>query len=96
MMAAVTRFAERWLPYAPMITPAFFCHSSYTCSPQTLVNVKATARAAGIKAPPKAHAPPIREYAAAHISQQTQTDTIYGDPEYTRVPFKVWNEYIQS
>jgi 5-methylthioadenosine/S-adenosylhomocysteine deaminase len=51
MMAAVTRFAERWLPYAPMITPAFFCHSPYTCSPQTLVNVKAAARAAGIKAP---------------------------------------------
>jgi 5-methylthioadenosine/S-adenosylhomocysteine deaminase len=57
MMAAVTRFAERWLPYAPMITPAFFCHSSYTCSPQTLVNVKATARAAGIKAAAKSSRP---------------------------------------
>jgi 5-methylthioadenosine/S-adenosylhomocysteine deaminase len=48
MMAAAGRFAERWLPHAPMITPAFFCHSPYTCSPRTLVNVKAAAREAGI------------------------------------------------
>jgi 5-methylthioadenosine/S-adenosylhomocysteine deaminase len=31
-----------------MITPAFFCHSPYTCSPVTLVNVKQVAREAGI------------------------------------------------
>ncbi|HOG11483.1 MAG TPA: amidohydrolase [Smithellaceae bacterium] len=48
MMAAAERFVERWLPHAPMITPAFFCHSPYTCSPRTLVNVKAAAREAGI------------------------------------------------
>ncbi|MBP7138655.1 MAG: amidohydrolase [Syntrophaceae bacterium] len=48
MMAAAGRFVERWLPHAPMITPAFFCHSPYTCSPRTLVNVKAAAREAGI------------------------------------------------
>ncbi len=48
MMAAAGRFVERWLPHTPMITPAFFCHSPYTCSPRTLVNVKAAAREAGI------------------------------------------------
>jgi hypothetical protein len=46
--------------------------------------------------PPKIHDPPIRKYIVVAISQQTQTDTIYGDPEYTRVPFRVWDEYIQS
>ncbi|MFO7570017.1 MAG: amidohydrolase [Smithellaceae bacterium] len=48
MMAAALRFVERWQPFAPMITPAFFCHSPYTCSPQTLVNVKDAAREADI------------------------------------------------
>ena len=48
MMAAADRFVNRWKPYAPMITPAFFCHSPYTCSPATLVNVKQAAREAGI------------------------------------------------
>ncbi len=48
MMAAADRFVNRWKPYAPMITPAFFCHSPYTCSPATLVNVKQAAREADI------------------------------------------------
>jgi 5-methylthioadenosine/S-adenosylhomocysteine deaminase len=48
MMAAADRFVNRWISHAPMITPAFFCHSPYTCSPQTLVNVKTAAREAGI------------------------------------------------
>lgn len=47
-MIAADRFVNRWKPYAPMITPAFFCHSPYTCSPATLVNVKQAAREAGI------------------------------------------------
>ncbi|OGP88585.1 MAG: amidohydrolase [Deltaproteobacteria bacterium RBG_19FT_COMBO_43_11] len=48
MMAAADRFVRRWKPHAPMITPAFFCHSPYTCSPKTLVNVKKAAREEGI------------------------------------------------
>jgi 5-methylthioadenosine/S-adenosylhomocysteine deaminase len=48
MMAAAGRFVKRWQSLAPMITPAFFCHSPYTCSPETLVNVKKAAREAGI------------------------------------------------
>jgi hypothetical protein len=40
--------------------------------------------------PPKIHAPPIREYAAANLQLQTHTDTIYGDAEYTLY------EYIES
>jgi 5-methylthioadenosine/S-adenosylhomocysteine deaminase len=48
MMAAARRFVARWQSHAPMITPAFFCHSPYTCSPATLVNVKEAAREADI------------------------------------------------
>jgi 5-methylthioadenosine/S-adenosylhomocysteine deaminase len=48
MMAAAERFVTRWQSHAPMITPAYFCHSPYTCSPATLVNVKEAAREAGI------------------------------------------------
>ena len=53
--------------------------------------------------PPKAHTPPIREYAAAFggdmlrkpagiatCPRNEHADTIYGDPEYT------WDEYVQS
>jgi len=47
-MAAAERFVTRWQSYAPMITPAYFCHSPYICSPATLVNVKEAAREAGI------------------------------------------------
>jgi 5-methylthioadenosine/S-adenosylhomocysteine deaminase len=48
MMAAAKRFVKRWQPHAPMITPAYFCHSPYTCSPDTLVRVKDAARENGI------------------------------------------------
>ncbi|PKN38817.1 MAG: amidohydrolase [Deltaproteobacteria bacterium HGW-Deltaproteobacteria-2] len=48
MMAAAKRFVKRWQPQAPMITPAYFCHSPYTCSPDTLVRVKDAAREDGI------------------------------------------------
>jgi len=48
MMAAARRFVVRWQSHAPMITPAFFCHSPYTCSPATLVNVKEAARESGL------------------------------------------------
>ena len=48
MMTAAKRFVTRWQSHTPMITPAYFCHSPYTCSPATLVNVKKAAREAGI------------------------------------------------
>ena len=48
MMAAANRFVTRWQSHAPMITPAFFCHSPYTCSPVTLVKVKESTREAEI------------------------------------------------
>lgn len=47
-MAAARRFVKRWQHHAPLITPAYFCHSPYTCSPETLVRVKEDARDAGI------------------------------------------------
>jgi 5-methylthioadenosine/S-adenosylhomocysteine deaminase len=48
MMAAAERFVKHWLPHVPMITPAYFCHSPYTCSPETLVRVKKAARDADV------------------------------------------------
>lgn len=48
MMAKARAFVERWREHAPLITPAYFCHSPYTCSPSTLVTVKNAARESGI------------------------------------------------
>lgn len=48
MMRVAGRFVNRWQPHAPMITPAYFCHSPYTCSPDTLTRVKEDAREKGI------------------------------------------------
>jgi len=47
-MAEAHRFREKWQDEAPLITPAFFCHSPYTCCPDTLITVKNAAREAGI------------------------------------------------
>jgi len=41
-------FIEKWMDVSPLITPAFFCHSPYTCSPETLGSIKEIARNAGI------------------------------------------------
>ena len=49
IISTAERFVRRWKQYAPLVTPAFFCHSAYTCSPQTLVAVKAAARDAGVQ-----------------------------------------------
>ncbi len=48
MMKVAERFVNRWQSYAPLITPAYFCHSPYTCSPDTLRRVKKAAREADI------------------------------------------------
>ena len=42
------RFVERWNDRSPLITPALVCHSPYTCSPETLRNVKAAANRLGV------------------------------------------------
>jgi len=38
------KFLGKWLSERPMITPALFCHSPYTCSPQTIRTIKEAAR----------------------------------------------------
>lgn len=43
-MVAAQRFVNRWFSHTPMITPAYFCHSPYTCSPETLSHVKEASR----------------------------------------------------
>lgn len=48
MMSAADRFVKKWALHAPLVIPAFFCHSPYTCSPETLSTVKTAAREAGI------------------------------------------------
>lgn len=48
MMKVAERFVNRWQSYSPLITPAYFCHSPYTCSPDTLRRVKKAAREADI------------------------------------------------
>ncbi|KQC08602.1 MAG: hypothetical protein APR62_04385 [Smithella sp. SDB] len=48
MMNVAERFVNRWQSYAPLITPAYFCHSPYTCSPDTLIRVKDATREKGI------------------------------------------------
>jgi len=44
----------------------------------------------GSRPPPKIHDPPNLECATADLQIQPHTDTIYGDPEYSR------DDYIQS
>ncbi|KUG22978.1 s-adenosylhomocysteine deaminase [hydrocarbon metagenome] len=48
MMNVAERFVNRWQSHTPLITPAYFCHSPYTCSPATLIRVKEAAREKGI------------------------------------------------
>ena len=46
-VAAAVDFVEKWKDRSPLITPSVFCHSPYTCSPETLQNAKNAATAAG-------------------------------------------------
>ena len=41
-------FIEKWSGISPLISPALFCHSPYTCFPETLRNIKEVARKAEI------------------------------------------------
>jgi 5-methylthioadenosine/S-adenosylhomocysteine deaminase len=47
-IAAAEKFLKKWEGVSPLITPAFFCHSPYTCSPETLRAVKDVSREAGV------------------------------------------------
>jgi 5-methylthioadenosine/S-adenosylhomocysteine deaminase len=38
--AAAEKFIARWQPLSPRVTPSLFCHSAYTCAPETLQTVK--------------------------------------------------------
>jgi len=43
-----SRFVDRWLETNPLVTPALFVHSPYTCSPKTLVRAKELADARNV------------------------------------------------
>jgi 5-methylthioadenosine/S-adenosylhomocysteine deaminase len=47
-VAAAEGFVRRWQGRSPLITPAIFCHSPYTCGAATLKAAKAAARQAGV------------------------------------------------
>jgi len=47
-VAAAADFVDAWLNRSPLITPAVFCHSPYTCSDDTLVSAKDAAAARGV------------------------------------------------
>jgi 5-methylthioadenosine/S-adenosylhomocysteine deaminase len=41
-------FAQKWQDLSPLIQPSIFCHSAYTCSPETIKAAKAAARSQGV------------------------------------------------
>ncbi|MDD5713139.1 MAG: amidohydrolase family protein, partial [Smithellaceae bacterium] len=47
-VATARRFLEHWRNYSPLITPALFCHSAYSCAPETLSALKDVAREARV------------------------------------------------
>ncbi|MCX5834044.1 MAG: amidohydrolase [Deltaproteobacteria bacterium] len=42
------RFIDKWSGKSELLTPALFCHSPYTCSPDTLREIKKVSRAARV------------------------------------------------
>jgi 5-methylthioadenosine/S-adenosylhomocysteine deaminase len=48
-VAAAAEFIKRWQGKNPMILPAVFCHSPYTCSPETMQRAKTMARQEKVK-----------------------------------------------
>ena len=46
---AVAHFIDQWCDRDPLVTPAVFAHSPYTCSAATLVNAKELARSKGLQ-----------------------------------------------
>lgn len=42
------KYLARWRDRSPLVTPALFCHSPYTCRPETIRTVKEAAREAGV------------------------------------------------
>jgi len=48
-VAVAAEFIERWQDKSTLLTPAVFCHSPYTCSPETLKRAKEMARQKNVK-----------------------------------------------
>ena len=47
-LKAVEEFIKKWQGVSPLIRPSVFCHSAYTCSPETLRRGKELARELGV------------------------------------------------
>jgi len=48
-VAAAEQFIERWQSRNPLLSPAVFCHSPYTCSAETLQRAKEMARRKNVR-----------------------------------------------
>ncbi|MEW6594468.1 MAG: amidohydrolase [Thermodesulfobacteriota bacterium] len=48
-VAVARRFVAAWQGKSPLVTPAIFCHSPYTCSRETLVAAKQAAHESGVR-----------------------------------------------
>jgi 5-methylthioadenosine/S-adenosylhomocysteine deaminase len=46
--AVAEAFIKKWSNVSTLINPALFCHAPYTCSPETLSEIKGIARAANV------------------------------------------------
>jgi 5-methylthioadenosine/S-adenosylhomocysteine deaminase len=46
--AAAEKFIVKWQSLSPRVTPSLFCHSAYTCAPETLQTVKRIAENADV------------------------------------------------
>jgi len=76
-IAAAREFIERWRGVSPLIRPSIFCHSPYTCSPETLVRGKNLARDLGVLF--QIHAAETRSETAQVLAQRGLTPIRYLD-----------------
>jgi len=63
------KYLARWTNRSPLVTPALFCHSPYTCKPETFQVVKMAAREAGV---------PFLTHLAEAKDEVTITKKLYG------------------
>jgi len=47
-ITAAIDFIDKWKDKSPRITPSLFCHSPYTCGPETLIKANKAAREKGV------------------------------------------------
>ncbi len=92
-VATAAAFCADWQAVSPRIRPSIFCHSPYTCSADTLIRAKQTARELGVRF--QIHVAETQEEVNAHIARHTMTPAAWLDQlgildEQTLVVHGVW------